>query len=143
MQIITLDGRKLFMRDGRKHGTHAVLGELQPGAPVVIAEGFATAATIREATGLAAIVAFDSGNLMEVACAIRQRDPERPIIFAADNDHHLPRRPVPLPNIGLEKGTAAAGAVQGIVLSPTFAQADKGTDWNDYAAQHGKAAMAR
>ena len=35
----------------------------------------------------------------------RERDPQRPIIIAADNDHHLPRREPPLPNVGLEKAT--------------------------------------
>ena len=70
-----------------------------------------------------------------------ERDPERPIIIAADNDHHLPRRQSPLSNVGQENATAAAQAVAGIVLTPAFATTDKGTDWNDYAAQHGKAAV--
>ena len=131
-------GGKLFQREGRKQGTHALLGELRPGAPVVIAEGFATAATVRETTGLVTVAAFDSGNLMEVARAYRERDPQRPIVFAADNDHHLPRREPPLPNVGLEEATEAAAEVRGIVLTPSFAPSDKGTDWNDYAAQHGK-----
>ena len=141
VQTITPDGGKLFRREGRKQGTHALLGDLQPGAPVVIAEGFATAATLRETTSLTTVVAFDSGNLMDVARAYRERDPERPIIFAADNDHHLPRRDPPSPNVGLTKATEAAAAVKGIVLAPSFAPTDKGTDWNDYAAQHGKPAI--
>ena len=141
VQTINPDGGKLFIRNGRKQGTHALLGELQPGAPVVIAEGFATAATMREATGLATVVAFDSGNLLEVARAFRERDPQRPIVIAADNDHHLPLKEVPLPNVGQVKAAAAAEAVRGVVLTPDFAQGDKGTDWNDYAAQHGKPAV--
>ena len=141
VQRITGNGKKLFMREGKKQGTHMLMGELQPGAPLVIAEGIATAATIREATGLATVAAFDSGNLEHVARAYREKDPDRPIIIAGDNDHHLPRRQSPLPNVGLEKATAAAQAVAGIVLTPIFAPADKGTDWNDYAAQHGKTSM--
>lgn len=141
MQTIAPDGGKLYMRGGRKQGLHTVLGELQPGAPVVIAEGFATAATLREATGLATVVAFDSGNLADVAAAFRERDPQRPIVIAADNDHHLPRRDPPLPNVGLEKANAAAEAVGGIALAPTFVSSDKGTDWNDYAEQHGRPAV--
>ena len=96
---------------------------------------------MREATGLATVVAFDSGNLLDVARAFRERDPQRPIVIAADNDHHLPLKEVPLPNVGQVKATAAAEAVSGVVLTPGFAQGDKGTDWNDYAAQHGKAAV--
>ena len=89
LQTITPDGGKLFMRGGRKQGTHALLGELQPGAPVVIAEGFATAATMREATGLAVVAAFDSGNLLDVARAL-------PRARSAAADHHRGRqRPPP------------------------------------------------
>ena len=92
---------------------------------------------MREATGLATVVAFDSGNLLDVARAFRERDPQRPIVIAADNDYHLPLMEVPLPNVGQVKATAAAEAVRGLVLTPGFAHGDKGTDWNDYAAQHG------
>jgi phage/plasmid primase-like uncharacterized protein len=141
VQTINETGQKLYMKGGRKQGTHAMLGELRPGAPLVIAEGYATAATIREITGLATVAAFDSANLIEVAQAYRARDPERPIIMAGDNDHHLPNRPIPLPNVGMEKATAAAEAVNGIVLLPGFASDETGTDWNDFTAQHGRAAM--
>ena len=141
VQTISETGQKLYMKGGRKQGTHAMLGELRPGAPLVIAEGYATAATIREITGLATVAAFDSANLMEVARVYRERDPERPIIFAADNDHHLPNRPTPLPNVGREKATAAAEAVNGIVLLPSFAPNETGTDWNDFTARHGRVAL--
>jgi phage/plasmid primase-like uncharacterized protein len=141
VQTIDADGNKLFMRDGRKQGLQAALGAPGPGEPVVIAEGYATAATLRDITGLAAIAAFDSGNLLDVARAIRERDPGRHIIFAADNDHHLPRLATPLPNVGTVKAREAAEAVGGLVVSPRFASGDRGTDWNDYAAQHGGEAM--
>jgi len=141
VQTITADGGKLYMAGGKKQGTHALLGELQPGQPLIIAEGFATAATMREVTGLAVAVAFDSGNLVEVSRAYRECDPALPIVIAADNDHHLPRRDPPLPNVGEVKSAAAAQEVGGIVLQPAFAATDAGTDWNDYAAQHGKAAV--
>jgi phage/plasmid primase-like uncharacterized protein len=96
---------------------------------------------LHEVTGLPVIAAFDSGNLLDVARSVRDRDPARPIVIAADNDHHLPRLPSPLPNVGLEKAVAAAEVIGGVVLSPTFAPGAKGTDWNDYAAQHGTAAL--
>lgn len=137
VQTIAPDGTKLFIRGGRKTGTAAMLGTLQPGQALVIAEGFATAATVRELTGLPVVVAFDGGNLAPVAEAFRALDPARTIVFAADNDHHLPRRPVPLPNSGREKAEAAAALVQGTVLLPAFAESDRGSDWNDYAVQHG------
>ncbi len=141
LQTIDQDGGKLYLKNGRKTGTHAVLGKLEPNAPIIIAEGYATAATMREVTGLPAVAAFDSGNLLDVAKAYREADPTRPIILAGDNDHHLPRRETPLPNVGMEKATMAVEAVGGVLLLPAFTPADGGTDWNDYAAQHGREAL--
>jgi len=46
-----------------------------------------------------------------------------------------------LPNVGEVKAIAAAQEVGGVVLQPAFAPMDAGTDWNDYAAQHGKVAV--
>jgi phage/plasmid primase-like uncharacterized protein len=143
VQTISETGQKLYMKGGRKQGMNVVLGDLRPGAPLVIAEGYATAATLREVTGLPTVAAFDSANLIEVARAYRERDPARPIIVAADNDHHLPNRPTPLPNVGKEKATAAAETVNGLVLMPSFEPTETGTDWNDFTAQHGRVAMRR
>lgn len=140
LQTITPDGDKFYMKDARREGTHALLGDLQPGQLVMVLEGYATGATMLEVTGIAAAVAFDSGNLENVARAYRKQDPARPIVFPSDNDHHLPRREKPLPNVGQVKAEAAAKEVGGVVLQPPFMPTDAGTDWNDYAAQHGKAA---
>jgi len=111
---------------------------------VVVAEGFATGATVHQATGLTVAVALDTSNLAAVAAALRDRDLARPIYLAADNDHHLPLRATPLPNAGREKAEAAARAVGGTVLLPDpvaeRVAAGKGTDWNDYEASHGQAA---
>ena len=50
LQTIDADGGKLFMPGGRKRGCMFLIGE--PGDRIVIAEGFATGASIHEATGL-------------------------------------------------------------------------------------------
>ena len=73
LQTIDDDGGKLFMPGGRKRGCMFAIGE--PSDRIVIAEGFATGASIHEATGLAVAVAFDAGNLEPVAQAIRARRP--------------------------------------------------------------------
>ena len=104
----------------------------------MIAAGFATGATLRELTGLPVAVAFDAGNLLPVAEIYRARDAERPIVVAGDNDHHLPRREPPLPNVGREKAEAAALAVRGVAMIPAFAPDAAGTDWNDHAGLHGR-----
>ncbi len=85
VQSITPEGGKFFLKGGRKQGTQALLGVANTGEPLVIAEGYATAATLREVTGLLVVAAFDGGNLLEVARAHRERDPGRSIVIAGDN----------------------------------------------------------
>ena len=141
LQTIGPRGEKLLLPGARKAGTFFVVGpEPAPASPLWVAEGFATAATVHRATGLPAVAALDASNLAAVARALREADPARPLLFAADNDHHLPRRPEPLPNVGLERAREAAALVGGRVAAPGFAPSDRGTDWNDFAACHGLAA---
>ena len=53
---------------------------------VFLCEGFATGATVHEATGRTVVVAWDCGNLPKVAELLRSRYPGR-LVLAADNDH--------------------------------------------------------
>lgn len=53
---------------------------------VLVAEGYATAATLHEATGLPVAIAFDAGNLAPVASALRKRYKQAKILIAADDD---------------------------------------------------------
>lgn len=137
LQLIDPAGRKLYLTDGRKQGTFALLGKIEAGHPLLVAEGYATGATLHGLTGFPVAVAFDSAGLAPAAQALRAKHPDLQIFLAADNDHHLPRRPQPLPNVGLEKAQAAADLVGGRVLSPPFRPEDPGSDWNDFAKQHG------
>jgi hypothetical protein len=102
LQIIDGDGSKLFL-PGRKKGLSFVEGLLDDGGAVLIGEGVATMKTLRATTSLTTVAAIDSGNLLAVATSVRSAHPEKPVIFAADNDHQLPRREKPLPNVGLVK----------------------------------------
>ncbi len=54
--------------------------------PLLIAEGYATAASLHLATGYAALAAFNAGNLEAVARTARARYPDREILLCADND---------------------------------------------------------
>jgi len=143
VQIIAVQGGKLYLAGAQRAGTFHMLGALRPGAPVIVARSYATAAAIHRATGMAVAAALDTGNLMAVAVALRSQAPTRPIYLAADNDHHLPLRTTPLPNAGREMAAAAATEVGGKVLLPepvaARAAAGKGTDWNDHEACHGLA----
>ena len=141
IQTIAPDGTKLYQKDARKTGLFATLGAIDPFGPLIIAEGFATAASLREATGLPVIVTFDGGNLLPVAEALRAKHGDVQLVFAADNDHHLPRLPKPLPNVGKEKAEAAALAVGGAVIMPSFERHDASSDWNDVQQTRGRNAL--
>jgi phage/plasmid primase-like uncharacterized protein len=140
VQRVDVDGSKLFLKGARTEGGHMLIGgKPKPGTPLLVAEGYATGATLHEATGLPVAVAFNAGNLLAVAKAYRAADPSRPIVIAGDNDHHLPHRPVALPNVGQQKAEAAAAAIGGAVVLPSFPPGDRGSDWNDLARRQGHA----
>jgi len=134
-QRIGQDGFKQFYEGGRVEGGHFVIGDLAHPGPVLIAEGYATAATLHELTGRPAIVAFNAGNLMPVARTYQQLYPDREIYIAGDNDHR--REAEGKPNVGREKAEEAAAAIGGFTLLPTFAVDDLGSDWNDAARAQG------
>ncbi len=143
-QSIDAAGRKSFPRGGRLAGGHHLIGDPPETGLLVIAEGYTTAATVHELTGLAVAVAGSAGNLEKVARAFRDTDLDLPIVIAGDNDHRNPQELLPngkpKPNTGREAAGRAALAVGGAVLLPSFAPGDPGTDWNDLAA-HGSEAL--
>jgi putative DNA primase/helicase len=132
IQMIRADGRKLYLTGGRTDGVFQVLGEITAATPGIVAEGYATARTLREATGLPVLVAFSAGNLEPIACYARA---SRPVIVAGDDDRFLVERG--LPNTGREAAEKAAAAVSGIAVFPKFRAGDRGTDWNDLAVSSG------
>jgi putative DNA primase/helicase len=67
-----------------KKGNFHILGV--PGEILCVAEGYATAATIHEATGLAVACAFDAGNLAPVCAVLRKRYRQTRILICADDD---------------------------------------------------------
>ena len=78
-------------------------------------------------------VAFDSGNLLPVAAALRAKYPALLLALAADDDHRTEGNP------GLSAATAAAWAVGGFVVKPQFPadRPPKASDFNDLAALAG------
>lgn len=118
-----------------------------PAAPLVIAEGYATAYSVAKATGKPVVVAFDSGNLDAVARELRELYPSRPMFIAADNDHNAPKQlgpdGKPRPNVGMEKAKEAAPKYGAGVIAPQFKDGEKGSDWNDCAANRGQDEMRK
>jgi phage/plasmid primase-like uncharacterized protein len=131
LQFIAADGKKLWMKGSRKTGAFHLIGARETPDRIVIAEGFATAASIHTATGHTVIAAFDCGNLKPVAEAVHQKYPHAEIIIAADDDHKTKGNP------GICKALEAALAVDGTVADPGGALFDEETDFNDIAVRLG------
>ena len=131
LQAITPDGEKRFHPGGRVKGCYHAIGK--PAGRIIVCEGYATGASIHEATGDAVAVSFNAGGMMPVALALHDKHPGLQIIMAADDDHLTDGNP------GLSKATAAAQAVGGLVAVPSFPadRPDKATDFNDLAALAG------
>jgi putative DNA primase/helicase len=126
LQTITRDGEKRFLYGGRVKGCYHAIGKSKAGK-LILCEGFATGASIHEATGNGVAVAFNAGNLEAVALALRVKYPALKIIVAADDDHLTEGNP------GTTKAKAAAQAVGGCMAVPKFpaGRPDKATDFND------------
>lgn len=96
LQTITVDGDKFFsFKDDEdkwvkgspfQGGYYHLAHKDDSKDRIIICEGFATAASIREATGCIVICAFNAGNLAAVAEFFRHRYPDAQIIIASDND---------------------------------------------------------
>lgn len=112
-------------------------------AVVLVAEGYATAASLHEATGLPVAVAFDAGNLASVAGELRKRYKRAKVLICADDDNTQKCRacrervwlndgptcghcgkPHEASNAGVSMASLAAMAVDGAWIAPSFADPD-------------------
>lgn len=136
LQLIDAHGDKKYLRWGRVNGCHFLLGRL-PAPHVIVCEGFATGATLHEATGWPVLVAFSAGNLLAVAQQVRQQYPESQLVLAGDDDWQSPG------NIGHAKALEAAQTVHGALALPVFPEprGAKDTDFNDLHRKLGLAAV--
>ncbi len=136
MQYINRDGQKRFETDSQMKGaSFEMTGD---GKKIVIAEGYATGASIYEATGHTVIVAFDAGNLAHVAKIIREKCPDSEIILAADNDQWKPD----IGNIGVNSAKNVAIEIDAKLAIPKFKHTEtKPTDYNDLARLEGLGAV--
>jgi putative DNA primase/helicase len=131
LQMIYPNGTKRFMEGGRKKGCFYLLKSFsltEKTDALYICEGFATGASIHEATGIPTAIAFDAGNLDPVIAAIRSKWPQKELIICADNDQWKER------NIGKETAIAVAAKYNCKVAYPEFSdisKKEKPTDFND------------
>jgi len=131
-QSIFPDGRKRYLRGGKKEGCYYPIG-----GPVVdvllLVEGFSTGATLRECLDVPVAVCFDAPNLVPAACHLRAKFPDAHFVIAADNDVLTEGNP------GIAYARKAAAQVNGCVVYPEFGQIalkEKLTDWNDMRCRY-------
>ncbi len=137
LQTILPNGDKRFQAGGRVTGCfHAIHG---PAGVLLICEGYATGASLHEATGYAVAVAFNAGNLEMVALDLRVQYPDVKIVMAADDDYQTQGNP------GMTKARSTAAAVGGYLAVPDFGanRPAKATDFNDLHQLSGLDAVKR
>jgi putative DNA primase/helicase len=140
LQSIQESGMKRFFPNGKMSGGYHLIGNVGP--LVLICEGYATGASLHEATGLPTVVAFNAGNLPKVAKELKKVHPDVDFIICADNDKWTPGNP------GRTKAKEAAEVFSGLVAYPKFNQSEidkhgKLTDWNDYHQIYGLNAVRK
>lgn len=127
LQRIDEHGIKRFGKGSTVKGSAMLIGDkkiVQNG--YLLAEGFATAASLNQATGLPVVVAFNAGNLKEVAKTLHSKNENIPVLICADND---PSR------VGLNQALEAAKIFgeKASVTMPEFSEEDK----TAFAQKHG------
>lgn len=124
LQFINADGEKKMMYGAKKSGSYYRIGDETD--CILICEGWATGATLHEATQLCVYVAFDSGNLLNVAKEVRKQFPLHKLIICADNDQYKKT------NTGIKSAEKTACAVDADIVYPIFKDvSDRPTDFND------------
>lgn len=137
LQSIDPTGHKLFEADLPVAGAMFVIGRpiAEAAAPVLVCEGFATGASLHEATGRTVVVTFNAGNLVKVAEKLVSAYPAVRWQVAGDDDRQKPT------NVGREAAIQAARVLRCDVVFPVFPDGHDGTDFNDMAAHYGAQAV--
>ena len=140
LQRIYANGFKSLKKGASKSGHFFVVGykPLTNGEPILYAEGYATAASIAEATGRNVVMTVDAGNMPKVAAKLKQAYPQSGHLFLADDDR---KNAV---NKGVEKAKQAAKITNGYWLTPTFISdqiAYGMTDFNDLFMSSGQSVV--
>ena len=122
---------KLFLKGGKTAGGYFPIPakDGSKDGPLLVCEGYATAASLHLATGHACLVAFNAGNIEDVSRMARGKYPDREIIIAADNDCETMKEGKTW-NPGVEAATKAAQAI-GAKLAVCPALDGAKADFND------------
>lgn len=134
IQYIHENGSKRI--HGVKKGNFHTIGVIAESDPIYITEGYATGASVHEATKSPVVIAVDCGNLYSVISNLRAQYPNNKLIIAADDDVET------LGNPGKTKAEEAAKVYGCKVVVPVFPQDFKlngkmPTDFNDLHVHFG------
>ena len=128
LQFISPDGSKRFLSGGRLAGGRFTIGKVNPTGTVLIAEGYATAATLHTETSYPTIISFTASNLEHVAVSTtKAKYPRARLVVCGDNDHETEAKTGRNP--GVEAANRAASACNGCVVIPPALPGC--SDWND------------
>ncbi len=132
LEYIKANGDKSREPKGRVTGCYFAIGK--PSDIIRFAEGYATGASIHEATGDAVVVTFGIENLLAVAKTIRAKYPTIRLVVCADDD---------LSGVGIRKANEAAKQVGASVVIPLFGEnrTAKDKDFNDLHQLNGLEAV--
>jgi putative DNA primase/helicase len=128
LQRIFPNGDKRFFTGGKVSGCAHVIGNAVASPWLLIAEGYATAATLHAATGYAVVIAFSASNLKHIAKIMRERYPQKPILLCADDDSENEAKTGK--NTGVVAATEAAQMIAALWCKPMGLQ-NGGNDFND------------
>ena len=139
-QYIDENGEKRFAKNTNKVGVfHIVEGtvsDLKSAKSIVIAEGYATAASINEALNnkdVKVIAAMSANNIEHTVKAITEKYPDMNIVIAADND--LTNK---VGNIGLNAANAVQNKYENVTVAvPKINGKEISGDFNDIISKNG------
>jgi putative DNA primase/helicase len=126
---------KLYLPGTAKQGLLHLIGVADDAPVIVVCEGFATGASVHEATGRPVAVAFDSSNLPPVVRALRGRYPAARVLVAGDDDRET--EAAGKGNAGRKKATEAAKLAHGMPVFPAGLPDGRMSDFNDMHAHAG------
>jgi len=116
LQFIDQNGKKSFLKGGKKQGNYFIVSKnkITQSSTIYLAEGFATAVSINMATNSPVVVAFDAGNIEAVLKNLKEKFADKNFVITADNDLYSEK------NIGLQKANLAGQKYGAKVIIPNF-----------------------
>ncbi|MEW5250883.1 zincin-like metallopeptidase domain-containing protein [Microbulbifer sp. 2201CG32-9] len=141
LQRIGSNGFKSLKKGAEKQGNYHLLNgdKLATSKAYFIAEGYATAASIAEATNMPVVAAIDAGNLPAVAQQFHHQYHDKGVVIAGDDDRFNEKG-----NKGRRKAEEAVSLVGDgarLVLPRFGNNPERATDFNDLHQQNGLDAL--